>query len=152
MKPKAITALAIGAYLARKSLRLTTYIFIAIVLTLVIIIGLLAYNYTVRWWIFALPLIAICLIFLVLYWIVNRLVSAIYRHPFSRDQRRALDEFTDKVRSLVESKSIPLPIFAIITIKDVLVHRDAKTIRKLIDDSLSLKDDLKKLESYFGNR
>lgn len=152
MKPKAITALAIGAYLARKSLHLATYIFIGVMLALVIIIGLLAYNYTAWWWILALPLLVVCLVFFVLYWVVQRLISTIYRHPFSRDQRQALDEFTDKVRRLVETRSIPLPIFAIITIKDVLIHKDAKSIRKLIEDSSSLKDDLKKLESYFGHR
>ncbi len=152
MNKKVAAARALGAHLTRQALRLATIFFVSIVAILLLVIGLLAYNFTAWWWVFAIPIIIACLIALVLHWLVRRLASLIYRHPFSRAQRQALNEFTDKVRSLIDAKNTPLPILAIITIKDVLIHKDPRTIRQLIDNSTSLKADLKDLEKHFGER
>lgn len=98
------------------------------------------------------PILPLGLFYMLFYWMVRRIATIIYRHPFSRDQRQALDDFTDKIRGLLDAKSTPLPIFALITLKDVLLHKDPRTIRKLIDDSASLKSDLRDLEKHFGER
>lgn len=152
MKPKVATARALSAYLTRQALTFATRLFIIIVLVLLLLIGLLAYNFTAWWWLLALPLVVLGLLYLLLYWVIRRLTSLIYRHPYSGAQRQALDGFTDKVRGLLDAKSTPLPIFVLITLKDVLLHKDPRTIRKLIDDSTHLKSDLRDLEKHFGER
>lgn len=152
MKPKVATVRALGAHLARKSLRLVTTIVIIIAIVIILAAALLAYNYTAWWWLLALPLLPLGLAYAIFYWLVCRLAAIIYRHPFSANQRQALDDFTEKIRSLLDAKSTPIPIFALITIKDILLHKDARTIRKIIDDSSSLRSDLRDLEKHFRER
>jgi len=152
MKPKVATASAVATYIARKFLRLITIIFFAIIGLLVLGIWALAYYFSSWWWVFILPIIVVVLIFLTIRWIILRIISAIYRHPFTREQRTRLDSFNEKVTGLIESRSTPLPIFALITLRDIIRHRDATTIRKLIDDSTSLKSDFADLEKHFGER
>jgi len=152
MKPRVATARAITAFIARKSLSFATIIYVAIFTILIAIIWLLAYYLSAWWWLFALPLVFITLIAFALRLIVSFIIGKIYRHPFSRIQREKLEGFTKKITSLAEAKSTPLPFYAFITIWDIFRRRDATTIRKLIDDSQSLKSDYVALEKYFGER
>lgn len=152
MKPRVATARAITAFIARKSLSVATMIYVGTLAILLIIIWLLAYYFSGWWWLFALPLALISVAAFVIRFIISFIINKIYRHPFSRTQREKLEEFTKKITGLIEAKSTPLPFYAFITIWDILRHRDATTIRSLIDSSRSLKSDYTALEKYFGER
>ena len=152
MKPKVATARALAAYTATKSIRLISLIFSTIVIVLLIVTALLAYYISAWWLLLLIPILFFGVVFLALRFIVSRIVRLIYRHPFNQDQRAKLDAFTQKIISLLEARSTPPIFFAIITVKDILVHRDVTTLRSLIADSISLKSDFAELEKHFGQR
>lgn len=149
-KPRVATAHAIAAYLARRSLALATLIYLVALAVLVAIIWSLAHYFNDWWWLFAIPLAFITLVAFALRLVLLLIITKIYRHPFNRVQREKLEEFTDKIASLAETSSTPLPFYAFITIWDIFRRRDATTVRKLIDNSRSLKGDYTALEKYFG--
>lgn len=152
MKPKVATARAITSYIAKKSLFIATALYFIVLAVLVIIIWILAHYFSAWWWIFAIPLVIITLIALAIRFVVSFIIGKIYRHPFNRLQREKLEDFTQKIISLAEARATPLPFYAFITVWDIVRRRDATTIRKLIDDSRSLKSDYAALEKYFGDR
>lgn len=150
MQPKVITARAIAAYAGRRSLYTVTMIVVTALAVSLAGTALLAYYFSPWWWVMAAPFIIIGAIFFVLRWIINQLLAKIYRHPFSRDQRIKLDEFAGKVMAVVEAKSTPPIVFGLITLWDIFRRRDATTLRKLINDSASLKSDFRELEKLFS--
>lgn len=152
MKPKIATARALAAYTATKSVRLITIVFGCILAVLAAIVLALVYFYSNWWLILLLPLVVIGLLFLLLRFIVLRIVRLIYRHPFNHDQRKKLNAFSQKIITLLEARSTPPIFFAIVTVKDILLHRDVTTLRALISDSISLKADFAELEKHFGKR
>jgi len=152
MKPRVATARAITAYIAKKSLSFATIIYVVVFAIIFAIIWSLAHYFSVWWWLLAAPLVLVTIVAFAIRFVISFIISKIYRHPFSRTQREKLEEFTNKVTSLAEAKSTPLPFYAFITLWDIFRRRDATTIRKLIDDSRSLKSDYSTLEKYFGER
>jgi hypothetical protein len=60
-----------------------------------------------------------------------------------------LDAFIHKVQQILEARAMPIPIIVIICIKDILFHRDVTTIKKIIRDSVSLRNDYLELEKLF---
>ena len=152
MKPKIATTRALSAYLAIRSLKFVTIVATVIFVVLIAIIWMLAYYFSPWWWIFALPIVFLGFVFLVLRFIVSRIIGLIHRHPFTIEQRESLETFTSKITNIVEARATPLPIYAIVTIKDVIFHKDARTVRKLVDDTSSLKSDFSKLERHFGEQ
>ncbi len=152
MKPKIAATRALIAYTALQALRLVTTVAILTIILLFAILWALAYYLSPWWWIFLLPLGAIFVAGVVLRLIIMRTIHLIHRHPFTEPQRQALEDFTGKIARLAEFKDTPLPIYALITLRDIIRHQDAKTLRETIEDSASLKDDFVSLEKYFGER
>lgn len=152
MNPKIATARAYVAYISRRLLRLVSLIFFGIVGLLLILVWALGYFFSAWWWALATPIVLLVLLFVVLRLVLNHIITKIYRHPLTRDQRTQLEAFSAKFNRLVESSSTPLVVFALITIKDLFLRRDASTIRQLAGDTASLKSDIAELESHFGDR
>lgn len=152
MKPKVATARALASYAGHRSLRFVTIAVVVILAIIFIVIGLLAYNFTTWWWLLAIPFAAAGLVFFGIRWVLQVIIRRLYRHPFSRAQREQLDAFASKVLGLIEARSTPLPFFALITLWDIIRRRDATTIRKLVNDSTSLKKDFTELEKQFQER
>lgn len=152
MKPKVATARALAAYTAARSIRLITLAFSIITIILLLVAFLLTYYISAWWLLLLIPILFFGLVFLIIRFIVNRIVRLIYRHPFNHDQRKKLEAFTQKIIGLLEARSTPPFFFAIMTVKDILIRRDATTLRSLISDSISLKSNFADLEKHFGER
>ena len=152
MKPKLAAARALAAYAGRRSLRFATIVTVLVLVALLIGFGLLAYYFSPWWWLFAIPVVLLGIVFFALRWILLAIIRRLYRHPFSRSQREQLDSFAGKVLGLIEARSTPLPFFAFITLWDIIRRRDATTLRKLVNDSTSLKKDFSELEKQFQER
>lgn len=149
-KLNAIRALA--AYNAQRSLSLFTAIFTAVITVLVVSTVALAYFFSPWWLIVMLPIALFLLAFLVIRKIVDKIISRIHRHPFTKRQREQLEKFTGGLKNLAEIKNTPVFIYAIITIWDVLRRRDETTIQQIINSSKCLKADFAELEKHFGER
>lgn len=152
MKPKVRAARALAAYAATRSLRLVSLISLVMLVVLFVLMWLLATQLSSWWWMLLIPLMLLTGIGLLLRFIIGRLIHATYPDPLSQGQRETLDILTSKVARLAETRSTPLPILALITLKDIVVHRDAKTVRDLFDDSKALTGDLRELEKQFKER
>ncbi len=152
MKQKIIVMRAVVAYITLRALRVVSIVFgIAIVMAFVDI-WVLAYYFGAWLWWLALPLPISLILFLILRFVVLRIVAGLHRHPFTAEQRECLESFTRKVTELAETRSTPLFFYALVTLRDIIRDRDATTIRQLIDNSSSLKRDFAELERHFGER
>lgn len=152
MNAKASTIRAIVAYSALRALSIITIIAVVAALLFFGIIWALAYYFSPWWWIFLLPFIVAVAVGIVLRVIATKTIHFIHRHPFTESQRQALEQFTDKVAQLTQFRETPLPIYALITLRDIICHRDARTLRTAVEDSAALKDDFLALEKHFGER
>lgn len=152
MKPKVRATRALAAYTASRSLRLVSMIALVVFVILIGLIWLLATQLSSWWWIGLIPILVIAAIVLLLRFIIKRIIRAIYPDPLSQGQRATLDTLAGKVVRLAETRSTPLPFLAFITLKDIVIHRDARTVRELFNDSKSLAGDLRQLEQQFKER
>lgn len=81
--------------------------------------------------------------------VVSFLIRRIHADTLRPDQKKALDELTDKLERLIEARGTPPIFFVFISIKDLLVHRDITTLKGIVQDSATLKRDYQKLEKLF---
>lgn len=89
------------------------------------------------------------LIGLVLWTLARNVARAVYATPLSRPQRTALNQFIDKVQGLAEYRSLPPWLFGFVLAKDLVLHRDARSLRKIIDNSSTLRRDFQALNKLF---
>lgn len=143
---------ALIAYSALRALRLITLIALLTGIGVFAAVWALAYYLSPWWWVFLVPLVLAAIVATIIRFIITKAIQTIHRHPFTEPQRQALEAFTDKITKLAEFRSTPLPIYAFITLRDVVRHHDATTLRQAIEDSASLKSDFAALEKYFGER
>jgi membrane protein implicated in regulation of membrane protease activity len=146
---KVTVARALTARIARRFVKIGDIIMAASTLVLLVIVGALAYFFSPWWWLLLLPILLVVGIFLIVRLIVAVIISRVQVGKLTTEQRKALDDFTDKIQQIIEARATPLPIVAIICIKDILFHRDVTTIKKTISDSVGLRRDYQNLEKLF---
>lgn len=152
MNQKVATMRALIAYTALRALQLATTIAVITIFILFIATWALAYYLSPWWWVFLLPIITIIIAAVIIHIIVSRIIHLIHRHPFTESQRQALESFSQKIAHLSEFNETPLPIYAFITLRDIIKHQDAKTLRDAIEESESLTTDFTVLQKHFGDR
>lgn len=152
MKPKLAAMSALVAYVSERALRLVTILFAASVALALGLTWVLSYFLSDWFWLLAVPTIFAVIVFIAIRFSIKRIISLIHRHPFTTKQREQLESFTHKARELAEVRAMPLPLFALQTLRDLLRNRDATTVRKIVENSASLKDDFALLEKQFGER
>lgn len=132
------------------TLALTDRLFFGIMGCLGLLTVMLAITVTSWWWLlFGIALI-ISLIILAIRSIIRRIIRGIYGHPYSSTQRQELEEFTQKFLRLIEAHNTSSIHLAYTTIWEIIRYREARTIMRVIDDSLSLSTDYQNLQKYFG--
>lgn len=142
-------ARALSAHIARKVIRVAGLILLVIFTTTMLGIWALASFASEWWWLLMLPWGFIAGLAL-LSWLIARLVArGLYREPLSHLQRQALDGLTEKVQRLLEARATPPVVFVIVSVKDLLLHRDVTTVKQLIRDTASLRSDYTKLRQLF---
>ena len=147
--PHITAARALTAHLARRFVRLATVVALSIFLAILVLCALLSYFFSGWWWLLLIPFTFLFVVFLVLRLVLRFIVGKIHTQDLSRAQRQALDEFTDKLERLVEARGTPPFLFVLITIKDLLLHRDITTIRSVISDTTTLRRDYATIERLF---
>lgn len=142
-------ARALTAHIANRIIRLATMIATCIVLVVLITCGLLAYHFTAWWWLLVVPFLALFVVFLVVRVVLLVIVRRIHAERPTTDQKKAMDRFSEKIVQLIEARGTPPIFFVLVSIKDLLVHCDLTTIKKLITDTASLRHDYQQLERLF---
>ena len=146
---KLIVARALSAYVARRMVFVATIVAVGVFAAVIAACMLLSYFFSAWWWLLALPFALLLALFFIIRLIVAFIIGRIHSEKLSDVQRQALEKFTDKIQRLLEARATPLPIFALITMKDLVLYRDIKTVRELINDTSGLKKDYEALERMF---
>lgn len=141
---------ALTARFARRFIRLADLLVGVVTIALTAGVWTLAYFFSAWWWLLILPVIFLLGVYMIVRLIVAVIVSRVHVGQLSKQQRVALDDFTDKVQQVLEARATPLPIIALICIKDIVVHRDLTTVRKIISETAGLRRDYQNLEKLFA--
>ena len=144
------TGRALAVFIARKALLTGGIIAAAILLLLVFGIWLLASNISAWWWILMLPIGLAALITFIVYSFVRFILLKIWPHQFTKEQKKALQAFLDKITGLNDARSVPMPLYVLKTLWELARYRDARTIRQTIESSKSLKSDFSRLSDFFN--
>lgn len=142
-------ARALSARIARRVIRIAGWITIGVLLMLLLLVWALAYFFSGWWWLLLLPWGMLAIVSLVVRLIAGFIARGLYREPLNRAQRQGLDDMTEKIQRLIEAKATPPIVFVLLSVKDLLVHRDVTTIKELVRGTASLRADYSKLRQLF---
>jgi len=147
--PKLTAARALTAHIAKRFVRLATIIVFVIFIIAMLGSAALAHFFNGWWWLLVVPFILAFGLFLLIRIVILFFVRRIHAEQLTNQQNEALDAFTSKLERLVEARGTPPPIFVLITIKDLVLHRDITTVKELIRDTASFRSDYDKLNELF---
>lgn len=147
--PKLTVARALTARVAQRFVRIATVLVFVAFSLITLITACLAYSFSAWWWLLLIPFVAILIVFLLVRLVVVMIVRRIHSEHMTKQQRSALDEFIDKIQAIIEARGIPLPFVVAICLKDIVVHRDITTIKKLVKDTAGLRREYHELEKLF---
>lgn len=149
MKRSITPARAVTAIFMRRILKIATIAAAAAMGVVILIAGTLAYFFSGWWWLIVLPFGILFGLFVLARVVALLIVNAIYSHKLSSTQKDRVNEFIDKIQATLEARATPLPLIALICIKDILIHRDIVTLKKIVQDTANLRSDYTELEKLF---
>ena len=147
--PKITVARALTAHLGKRLINLATLIALGIFGLIFILTAALVYFFSPWWWLLIIPFVFLLSIFFVVRLFVVLIIRRIHPDHMNKEQKRGLDDFSDKVQAAIEARATPLPVIVLISVKDLVFHRDITTIKKLISDTAGLRSDYANLEKLF---
>jgi hypothetical protein len=74
----------------------------------------------------------------------------LYPRPLRSVEKTQILKFADKVISIAEIRSTPMPVMVFFIAKDVFRHRKSRYVENIIDNSASLKDDFLTIRNFFA--
>ncbi len=149
MKRSITPARAVTAIFMRRMLKIATVVAVIVMGIIILITGTLASFFSSWWWLIVLPFGILFGLFVLARVVALLIVNAIYSHKLSSTQKDKVNEFIDKIQAALEARATPLPLIALICIKDVLIHRDIVTVKKIVHDTANLRSDYTELEKLF---
>ncbi len=152
IKPKIQVLRALSAVVAQRAI--TFFLVIdSVILTLSLIgIWALAHFLSVWWWLLLIIYIPLCIVSAVIYLIARFIASRLYRGHLTRLQRQKLQDFTSKILRLLETRGIGWWAFAALCVRDLLLYKELRTLKDLLADATSLKDDFIHLEQELDEK
>ncbi len=146
MKPKINVLRAVTATVARRALLIAAIIVGVALALLFSAIWALAYFVSTWWWLLLAVYVPLLLGAVAILATGRFLIKKLHSQQFSREQKVLLNNFTDKIQRLLETRGMGWPVFALLNVKDLILHRDLRTTKELLADTTSLKRDLAELE------
>ena len=114
-------------------------------------ICLLVYFFSPWWWLLLIIFIPLFIASGIIYLLARFVASRLYPAPLSREQRQHLQEFTDKILRLLETKGMGWWWFAALCMRDLLFYRELRTLKDILNDATSLKHDFTALEQELSS-
>lgn len=146
MKPKLDVLRALSAVIAMRAITLTRIVGFVVFALLFVGIWALGSYVSPWWWLLLIVYIPLLVAVLAVLFVAQFLVRKLYPVKLSREQKRLLTNFTDKIQGLVEARGMGWWWFMVLNVKDIVLHRDVVTTKKLLADTTSLARDFKELE------
>lgn len=146
VKPKINVFRALSKVVAKKAI-LFFLVIDSVILTLMFIsICLLVYLFSPWWWLLLVIYIPLFIVSAVIYLIARLIAHSLYPASLTREQKQHLQEFTDKILRLLETRGMGWWWFAALCVRDLLFYRELRTLKDLLADATSLKSDFTNLE------
>lgn len=152
MKPKIDVLRALSAVIARRALRVAVVLAVVIAVLLFGVIWLLAAQLSTWWWLLLIIYLPLVMIGVGLGLLLRAIITRLQPRGLSHEERSALEQFADKLQRMIELRGLRWPALVMLSIKDMLLHRDLTTIRSIVRDTTSLRQDLRELEARFTTR
>ena len=146
MKPKINVLRAVTASVAWRALLIATIIVGVALALLFSAIWALAYFASEWWWLLLIVYVPLLLGAVAIFTAGRLLIKKLYSQQLSREQKVLLNNFTDKIQRLLETRGIGWPLFALLIVKDIVFHRELRTTKNLVSDTTGLKRDFAELE------
>lgn len=146
VKPKINVLRALSSVVAKKAIFFFLIIDSFILTLMFISICLLVYFFSPWWWLLLIIYIPLFVASIIIYLIAAFIASRLYPAPLAREDRRHLQEFTDKILRLLETRGMSWWVFAALCVRDLLLYRELRTLKSLLTDTTSLKSDFEALE------
>ena len=146
MKPKINVLRAVTASVAWRALLIATIIVGVALALLFSAIWALAYFTSEWWWLLLIVYVPLLLGAVAIFTTGRFLIQKLYSQQLSREQKVLLNNFTDKIQRLLETRGIGWPLFALLNVKDIVFHRELRTTKNLVSDTTGLKRDFAELE------
>ncbi len=140
---------AFSQYYTLRIIRLFTLIALILTITLLIVVGLLAYNFSPWWWLLAVPILAFLITFILIRSLIRYIALRVYATKLSKQEQAEIKAFIDKLSSLVDVRHIGPVMLALTSMKDLVLYRELRTIKTIIENSKTLSSDYINLESKF---
>ena len=150
IKPKINVLRALSAVVAKKAVFFFLIIDSVILTLMLIAICLLVYFFSPWWWLLLVIYIPLFAASVIVYLIAAFIASRLYPAPLTREQKQHLQEFTDKILRLLETRGMSWWVFAALCVRDLLLYRELRTLKSLLADTTSLKSDFEALEQELG--
>jgi hypothetical protein len=116
---------------------------------LLIVISLLAYYISAWWWLFSSIPVIIFIIFCGALLIARIIVKKVVPGTITILQKNEVKDFNNKVSIVIAHMQTNYFLIAYHLLKDVIIHHEARELKKLIQDSSQLKSDFVRLVSFF---
>lgn len=146
MKSKIDVLRAVSAAVGQRAIRLAALIGGGVLAIIFAVIWALAYFFSDWWWLLLIVYVPFLLIGLGAWAIARFITKRLYSRRITAEQKVLLSNFTDKIQRLLETRGMGWPVFALLNVKDLILHRDLRTTKELLADTTSLKRDLAELE------
>jgi hypothetical protein len=148
MKTHIAAIRAITSEFAQQFVRPFLWIALGIVLTLLIIVGLLAFLVSQWWLLLLIPILIISLVGTIM-WLIVRFALKSLSPPLDARQKSATKEFVSKLESTIETVKTPYPIIIFYVIRDIVMRRDSGFISEITQRSKTLRPDFEELRQLF---
>lgn len=137
---------ALSVVVARRAIRFFV-IATSIIFTLCLIgIGLLVYFFGSWWWLLLVLYLLLLVVAMGIYIVTRFIIWRMYPHRLTREQTKHLQEFSDKIIRLLETRGLGWWWFTAVCLGDVLLYRELRMLKSLLSDAVSLKSAYLELE------
>lgn len=140
---------ALTALIARRTIHTATVIAATAACIGIIITLVLVHFFSPWWWLLALSILTLTVVFFIVRNIVLLIIRKIHPADLTKEQQLAMNTFIDNVQTTIDTGSMSTSLIVFICLKDIVLHRDIVTIKKLIQDTAGLKSEYEKIQKLF---
>lgn len=133
---------ALSAFYAKRLFRTALLLIAIIIFLLVGVVWLLAASFSGWWWLLLIPTAVVALIVGIISVVIWLIIYGLYPKRLSGSHKSLLGQYVQKIEALIEGAGMGVPGFMLVSVKDLLIHRELRTLQELLVHSLSLKSDL----------
>lgn len=147
IKSKIDVLRALSKVIAKKAIKFFLIIAGAILALLFVGVCALVYAFSPWWWLLLIMYVPLFIISAIVYLLARVIAHGLYPSSLTHDQTVHLQEFTDKIIRLLETRGMGWWVFAGLCIRDLLLYRELHTLKGLLQDTVSLRQDFTNLEN-----